>query len=144
MSVMSDVRAFRATAFQQRIKEELLTKHGVVPFEILPWVREVMEYCEARGGLPTPEIGRLLQAAKGIYPIDIYSDFMRKFKKAKKDHGSLWERGATQGVREQATTDFQIQYIMNTVFPGQKPGPEGERDRLRTCLYYPVRSSTYR
>ena len=69
---------------------------------------------------------------------------MRKFKKEKKEHGRLWERGATQDVREKATTDFQIQYIVNNVFPGQKPGPEGERDRLRTCVYYPVMSMTYR
>jgi len=143
MSAIKAVPSFRATAFQQRIKEELITKHGVVPFEILSWVREVMEYGEARGG-DHAEIGRRMQADKAIYPIDIYSDFMRKFKKAKKDHGKLWERGATQGVREQATTDFQIQYIMNNVFHGQKPDPQGERDRLRTCLYYPVRSSTYR
>ena len=59
-------------------------------------------------------------------------------------HCKLWETGASQGVREQATTDFQIQYIMTNVFPGQEPGPEGERDRLRTCLYYPVKSCTYR
>ena len=131
MSGMNDVKSFRATAFQQRIKEELLTKHGVVPFEILPWVWEVMAYGDRWGGDNT-EIGRRMQADKGVYPLEIYSDFMRKFKKAKKDHGSLWERGATQGVREQTTTDFQIQYIMNTVFPGQKPGPDRERDRLRT------------
>jgi hypothetical protein len=69
---------------------------------------------------------------------------MRKFKKAKKEHGRLWETGATQDVREKATSDFQIQYIVNNVFPGQNPGPEGERDRLRTCLYYRVQSMAYR
>jgi hypothetical protein len=69
---------------------------------------------------------------------------MRKFKEAKKEHGRLWETGATQDGREKTTTDFQIQCIVHYVFPGQKPGREGERDRLRTCLYYPVRSMAYR
>ena len=60
---------------------------------------------------------------------------MRKFKKTKKEHDRLWETSGTQDVRKKATIDFQIQYIVNNVFPGQKPGPEGERDRLRTCLF---------
>jgi len=102
-----------------------------------------MEYAASVGGDPA-DVSRRMQTDKGVYPVEIYTDFMRTFKKSKKDSGKLWERGANQGVREQATTDFQIQYIMNNVFPGQQPGPEGERDRLRTCLYYPVRASTYR
>ena len=138
---INDVKSFRATVFQQRIREALVTKYGVSPFEILQWVQEMMEYVE---GAEASEIGRLMKTDKGIHPCVIYSDYMRKFKKTKKDHGKLWERGATQGVWEQTTTDFQNPYIMRNVFPGQKAGPEGERDRLRTCLYYPVKSSTYR
>ena len=50
---------------------------------------------------------------------------MRKFKKEKKEHGRLWERGATQDVREKATSDFQIQYIVNNVFYRSETGPRG-------------------
>ena len=145
MTALRADRTFRANAFQQRIKEDLVGKYGVSPFEIMPWVREVMEYAASLlGDHSAADVSRRMQTDKGVYPIEIYTDFMRKFKKSKKDSGKLWERGANEGVREQANTDFQIQYIMNNVFPGQQPGPEGERDRLRTCLYYPVRASTYR
>jgi len=145
MSAIKAVQTVRATAFQQRIKEDLVGKYGVSPFEIMPWVREVMEYAASLlGDHSAADVSRRMQTDKGVYPIEIYNDFMRKFKKSKKESGKLWDRGANLGVREQASTDFQIQYIMNNVFPGQQPGPEGERDRLRTCLYYPVRASTYR
>jgi len=145
MAALKDIQTFRVFSLQGRIRQELVTKHGVPPFEILQWAQDVSAYCQH---LIKQESGPRRQTDKGVYHQTIYEDFMRKFKKAKRghltEHCTLWATGATQDEKEQATTDFQIKYIMNNVFPGQKPGPAGEVDRLRTCLYYAVRSLAYR
>ena len=65
MTALRAVTVFRASGLQRRLQEELMTKHGAVPFEVEPWVVGVVT-CGA--DLDNQRRDRKRLEEKGVHP----------------------------------------------------------------------------
>ncbi len=63
---------------------------------------------------------------------------MGELREAMKEVKDLGGRKATASKRDAAHAKYHVQYIVDNSFAHPSAGA-GERERLLTCLYYPIR-----
>jgi len=139
--ILAGFRQDKAVVLQQHILERLETFPDGRSADLAQWVRDV--------GLCGKELSMKARGQRrskefGVYPETTFYTFMRELKKAMKTAMQKDEdlRGTvlSPAQRDAAHAKFHVRYIVQHSF--QHPSASaGERERLLTCLYYPMYSS---
>jgi len=74
----------------------------------------------------------------GVCPFTTHQLFMGKIKAALKKNKDLGGHKPTASQRDEAHAKFHVDYILDKPF-AHPSADAGERERLLTCLYYPIR-----